>query len=79
MLAPPLLVSYSSIDEYLAALDPELLKLHEVEIRQLFEQGLPPVVTSRCLAVLFGFSTNFINAMSQQSWKYYRTNNNTKN
>lgn len=73
MLAPPLLVSYSSIDDYLAALEPEQREQYESEIIRLYERGLPPVVSSRCLAVLFGFSTKFINAMAQQNWKYYRT------
>lgn len=73
MLAPPLLVSYSNIDEYLTALEPELREQYEAEIVRLFKAGFPPIVSSRCLAVLFGFSTNFVNAMSQQNWKYYRT------
>lgn len=73
MLAPPLLVSYSSLDDYLEALDPGLRRLHEGRIRRLVDQGLPPVVSARCLAVLFGYSTKFINALSQQNWKYYRT------
>jgi len=73
MLAPPLLVSYSSLEDYLEALDPGLRRLHENRVRRLVEQGLPPVVSSRCLAVLFGYSTKFVNAMSQQNWKYYRT------
>lgn len=73
MLAPPLLVSYSSIEDYLEALDPGLRRLHENRIRRLVEQGLPPVVSSRCLAVLFGYSTKFVNALSLQNWKYYRT------
>lgn len=73
MLAPPLLVSYASIDDYLEALDPGLRRLHETRIRRLVEQGFPPVVSSRCLAVLFGYSTKFVNAMAQQNWKYYRT------
>ena len=73
MLAPPLLVSYASLEDYLKALDPGLRRLHENRIRRLVEQGFPPVVSSRCLAVLFGYSTKFVNAMSQQNWKYYRT------
>lgn len=72
MKAPPLLVSYSSLEDYLAALGPMLRDQHEVEIRQLVDQGLPPIVSSRCLAVLFGFTTNFVNAMRIENWKYYR-------
>lgn len=73
MKAPPLLVSYSTLNEYIDALEPGLRQLHEEGIRRLVDQGLPPVVSSRCLAVLFGYSTKFINAMSKQNWKYYRT------
>ncbi|MBN4054442.1 RNA-directed DNA polymerase [Nitrospira defluvii] len=73
MLAPPLLVSYTSPEDYLIALDPGLRRLHQSKIKRLLEQGLPPVVSSRCLGVLFGYSTKFINAMAQQNWKYYRS------
>ncbi len=72
MKAPPLLVSYSSIDDYLAALSPELREQYEEQIRTLVNQGLPPVVSSKCLATLFGYTTKFVYAMRRQSWKYYR-------
>ena len=72
MIAPPLLVSYSSIDDYLQALDPDLRDQYEPEIRSLYEKGLPPVVSSRCLSVLFGYSTKFINVLSKKNKKYYR-------
>lgn len=72
MIAPPLLVSFSSLDDYLIALGPSVRKQYEHEIRGLYERGLPPVVSSRCLAVLFGYSTKFINVLSQNNKKYYR-------
>ncbi len=72
MIAPPLLVSYSSFEDYLEALDPGLRRLHENRMRGLIDRGLPPVVSARCLATLFGYSTKFVNAMAQQNWKYYR-------
>ena len=72
MKAPPLLVSYSSLEDYLAALGPALCDEHEEQIRSLIDKGLPPVVSSRCLSVLFGFTTNFVYAMRVQNWKYYR-------
>jgi len=72
MLAPPLLVSYSSLEDYLSALPDELHKQYEAEIRSLVERGLPPIVSSSCLAVLFGFSIKFVNAMRLQNYKYYR-------
>lgn len=72
MKAPPLLVSFDSLDSYLASLEPELREAYGQEITSLYEAGLPPVVSTRCLAALFGYSTKFVNAMVSQSWKYYR-------
>lgn len=73
MIAPPLLVSYSSLNEYLEALGPELNDQYKTEITQLFKERLPIVVSFRCLSVLFGFSTNFVYKLAQQNWKFYRT------
>ena len=73
MIAPPLLVSYSSLDSYLGAMSLELRTIHESQIRKLTDQKLPPVASSRCLALLFGYSPKFVNMMSQNNWKYYRT------
>jgi RNA-directed DNA polymerase len=72
MNAPPLLVSFSSLADYLSALDPSLREEYETEITNLYNQGLPPVVSTRCLAVLFGYSTKFVNAMINRNSKYYR-------
>lgn len=72
MLAPPLLVSYSSLEDYLSALSPEIRKMYVEEIRALVDSQLPPVVSSRCLSVLFGYSTKFVNALALRNYKYYR-------
>jgi len=72
MLAPPLLVSYSTIEDYLSALPEDVREQYEAEIRSLVDRGLPPIVSSSCLAVLFGFSVKFVNAMLLQNYKYYR-------
>lgn len=72
MLAPPLLVSYSSIEDYLSALPDDIHEQYEEEIRSLVERGLPPIVSSSCLSILFGFSVKFVNAMRLQNYKYYR-------
>ena len=72
MLAPPLLVSYSSISNYLSALSPETREIYETEIRALVNLQLPPVVSYRCLALLFGYSTRFVNALAAENYKYYR-------
>lgn len=73
MNTAPFLVSFSSVDEYLAALDDSHKLLHEADIRRLCELGLPPVVSASSLGVLFGFTAKFIHAMSDQSYKFYRT------
>ncbi len=74
MLAPPLLVSYATLDDYLDSLSPELREQHETSIRKLVEEGnLPPVVSPQCLAILFGYSTRFIASMANRNWKYYRS------
>lgn len=72
MLAPPLLVSYFSLEDYLSALSPELRTIYGEEIRMLVDHQLPPVVSSRCLSVLFGYSTKFVNALALRNYKYYR-------
>jgi RNA-directed DNA polymerase len=72
MKAAPLLVSYSSVEDYLSALPPELKTEYEGEIRDLVDRGLPPVVSARCLAILFGYSTKFVTVMREQNFRYYR-------
>lgn len=72
MLAPPLLLSYDSLEDYLEALGPELRNTYEQEIRDLVARNMPPVVSARCLAVLFGYSHAFVNSIALQNYKYYR-------
>lgn len=73
MNAPPLLVSYSSLDDYLSALNDDLRDQHAQEITELVNNNLPPIVSIRCLALLFGYSAKFINSMYIRNYKYYRT------
>ena len=72
MNAPPFLVSFSSVDDYLSSLTPNLRDRYGDEICYLANKGLPPVVSTQCLATLFGFTTTFVYAMKDHSWKYYR-------
>jgi len=71
--APPLLVSFSSLDAYLKALPEDVRDSHQAEIERLVHAGLPPVVSFRALATLFGFSTKFIGALYRNPERYYRT------
>ena len=72
MKAPPLLVSYSDVGQYLSALSEREIAQYGHEIESLVQRNLPPVVTVQCLATLFGYSTKFVMAMYSQSWRYYR-------
>jgi RNA-directed DNA polymerase len=71
MNSPPLFVSFHDVDHYLEAL-PHIDKVNfENEIRQLLQLNLPPVVSVRCLGVLFGFSSEFVWAMYHRTARYY--------
>ncbi|MBU2549143.1 MAG: reverse transcriptase family protein [Proteobacteria bacterium] len=73
MNAPPLLVSFSSTMEYREALSHELRGLYWETIEKLISKKLPPVVSIRCLSILFGYSPRFLGAMYQFTERYYRT------
>lgn len=73
MNAAPLLVSFKSINKYLESL-PETHRVeYSEEIQRLTAQSLPPVVSPYCLAVIFGYSLNFVYALSKKPSKFYRT------
>jgi len=72
MNPPPLLVSFSDIEQYLGALPSDLVDQFGPEIRRLTTNQLPPVVSALCLAVLFGISSRFVGAMAHTSSRYYR-------
>ena len=72
MIAPPLLVSYISTDYYLRALNEDTRAQYEENIRALAEKNLPPVVSYRCLGLLFGLSARFVHSLMNEQ-KYYRT------
>ena len=72
MLAPPLLVSYPTLESYLSALSSDQYEEHKDEISGFVDKKLPPVVSTRCLATLFGFSVKFLSAMRANNKRYYR-------
>lgn len=72
MNSPPLLVSFYGLEQYLTALPIAARTEFESQIRRLVEMGLPPVVSARCLGVLFGFSGEIIGAMMRRTMRYYR-------
>lgn len=73
MNAPPLLVSFTSIEKYIEAL-PNAQKVEYSEsIRSLVSKNYPPVVSELCLAILFGYSLDFIYALTLRPQKFYRS------
>lgn len=73
MNAPPLLVSFTSIEKYIDALPEKHKENYSTDIRILYEKGLPPVVSRSCLAILFGFSSDFIYTLTTEPNKFYRS------
>jgi RNA-directed DNA polymerase len=73
MNAPPLLVSFNSLDKYLEALPEKQQERYGDEIRDLFLSGFPPVVSPFCLSIIFGYSLNFVHALSKKQHKFYRS------
>ena len=72
MNPPPLLVSFSDVKQYIGALSSELASEFGPEIIRLKELGLPPIVSIRCLSVLFGFSSSFVWSLANRPSRYYR-------
>ena len=69
---PPLLVNFPSVDFLLKALLDETRVAHADEIRVLVERHLPPAVSPRVIATLFGFSPLFLSAIARRPDRYYR-------
>lgn len=70
---PPLFVSFNSVEALVASL-PEATRIsHELEIRRIAALNLPPAVSLRTLATLFGVSAEFIGAITRAPSRYYRT------
>ncbi len=70
MNPPPFLISFSSVEDFLKALPEEV---HRLNAQELCAKGLPPVISTRCLSILFGYSSRFTGALYRRSEKYYRT------
>ncbi len=72
MNTPPLLATFLSLDVLLAALSESARATHEEELRRLFERQLPPAVSTRVVATLFGYSPSFVGAIVRKPSRYYR-------
>ena len=73
MNPPPFLVLFEDVDQLLNALAPDVKSLYAHDIRRLVNDKLPPVVSRRCLAALFGYSSKFIGDLQYRSHAFYRT------
>lgn len=73
MNAPPLLVSYSDLEQYIAALPVGLPTDQIDDLSRLAKMGFPPVASVRALAILFGVSAFFLGAIRKKPERYYRT------
>lgn len=73
MIAPPLLVSFTELDNYINALSTNNQMLYKDQIESLFERKLPPIVSVVTLSLLFGFSPSFVMALINNSSKQYRS------
>ncbi|HBC0006786.1 RNA-directed DNA polymerase [Vibrio parahaemolyticus] len=73
MNAAPLLVSFSSMDKFIESFPHSQVEKYQQNIQLLYENSLPPAVSAPCLAVLFGYSTDFVYALSKNQYKFYRT------
>jgi len=73
MDAPPLLVSFPDLVCLQSALKPETLAEHREELQFLLQKALPPAVSRRVVATLFGYSVNLVGRMGARPANYYRT------
>jgi hypothetical protein len=73
MNSPPLLVSFSSVEDYLHSLTNALTDAYGEQIKGLVSQNYPPVVSLQCLATLFGYSSRFVGSLHRRTDHYYRT------
>jgi len=73
MNAAPLLVSFNSMNKYIESLPPSQVEKYQINLQFLYDKSFPLVVSEPCLAVLFGYSTDFVYALSKSQHKFYRT------
>lgn len=73
MDSPPFLISFPDKEAFKAALSQEIVVAYWRDAERLIDRGLPPAVSVRVLAALFGFSSKFIGALSRKPERHYRT------
>jgi RNA-directed DNA polymerase len=73
VIPPPFLVSFPDKKSLEEALLPDVRKLYWDDVERLIQKRLPPAVSVRILACLFGFSARFVGAMRRRPERYYRS------
>lgn len=72
MNTPPLLVSFSTPESLRAALSSTAKAEYWSDVESLLARGLPPAISIRVIACLFGYSARFVGALHAKPEKYYR-------
>jgi hypothetical protein len=70
---PPFLISFPDKQAFKAALQPDVVAAYWSEAERLIDTQLPPAVSVRILACLFGFSSKFVGALTRKPERHYRT------
>lgn len=73
MNAAPLLVSFTSTNKLLDALPEKHRDSFQAQIENLVSKSLPPAVSEVCLSLLFGYSIDFVYALTKKQHKFYRS------
>lgn len=73
MNPPPFLISFPDKQALKAALAEEVISQHWDDLERLVDSNLPPAVSVRVIACLFGYSPSFVGAMLRRPQRYYRT------
>ena len=71
MNAPPLLVSFTSVEKYIEALPEKHRESYATDIIALYSQGFPPVVSKSCLAITAVMADEPISIAKKVLFKYY--------
>ncbi|GEA08678.1 hypothetical protein KUL42_34390 [Alteromonas sp. KUL42] len=73
MNAAPLLVSFNSFNKFLEALPVNHRTACKQELEEIYGKSLPIGISEVCIAVLFGYSLDFVYALSKKQHKFYRS------
>lgn len=70
---PPFYVSFTDKKSFKSALTKDVIDKYWAEIESLTYKNLPPAVSQRVIATLFGYNPKFIGAFIKNENRYYRS------